>query len=239
VASLLEVEIFDWNQIEQSESLGTAVIDLTALEPFQATDLSLPLVDPELGPKGEIHLRLVFTPEIIARSRKSTSTFSMAGRALTHVGTLPFGATRTFASGIGGGIGGVASGIGGVASGIGGVASGIGGVGNIARGFFKKEKEKAIDEADEHNEQPMISHPSKDSQPAVVPVGGDHTFPSAVPEISTGHVTPPREQGILRGVIVGAKNLVSGDSIKPYVVAKLGDKEVKTKHTAKTASPEW
>ncbi|KAF9513783.1 hypothetical protein BS47DRAFT_1343789 [Hydnum rufescens UP504] len=234
VASLLEVEIFDWNQIEQSESLGTAVIDLTALEPFQATKLSLPLVDPELGPKGEIHLRLVFTPEIIARSRKSTSTFSMAGRALTHVGTLPFGATRTFAGGIG-----ESPAISGESPARHrGVASGIGGVGNIARGFFKKDKEKAIDEADEQNELPIISHPSKDSQPAVVPVG-DHTFPSVVPEISTGRVTPPREQGILRGVIVGAKNLVSGDSIKPYVVAKLGDKEVKTKHTAKTASPEW
>lgn len=208
VASLFEVEIFDWNQIDQAKSLGAASIDLTALEPFQATELSLPLVHSKQGPKGEVRLRLVFNPEIVARSRKSTSTFSMAGRALSHVGTLPFG----------------------------GIATGV------SRGLFKSRK--TIDEVEENLGLPVAPPSSHTSQPAalpVVPASGDSTLVPFVTEATPGQVTPPREHGILRIIVVGAKDLAGGqgDSIKPYVVVKLGDKELKTKHTPKTTTPEW
>lgn len=46
------------------------------------------------------------------------------------------------------------------------------------------------------------------------------------------------EPGTLRVTVVEAKDL-STDDAKPYVTLRIGDKEQKTKHTAKTASPEW
>ena len=39
------------------------------------------------GEKGEVRLRLVFRPKIVAKTRKQTSTFSSAGRAMTQIGT--------------------------------------------------------------------------------------------------------------------------------------------------------
>ena len=53
-------------------------------------------------------------------------------------------------------------------------------------------------------------------------------------------VAPPVEPGLLRVTVVDAKDLSSGpDSIKPYVVVRVGEKESKTKHAGKTTSPEW
>ena len=45
------------------------------------------LVSSKHGEKGEVRLRLVFHPEIVAKTRKQTSTFSSAGRAMTQIGT--------------------------------------------------------------------------------------------------------------------------------------------------------
>lgn len=46
------------------------------------------LVSSKHGEKGEVRLRLVFHPKIVAKTRKQTSaTFSSAGRAMTHIGT--------------------------------------------------------------------------------------------------------------------------------------------------------
>jgi len=49
---------------------------------------------------------------------------------------------------------------------------------------------------------------------------------------------PSHEPGTLRVTVQNAKDLSSSDS-KPYVTIRVGDKEVKTKHTGKTANPEW
>jgi Ca2+-dependent lipid-binding protein len=99
-AADFSVEIFDWNQIEQAKSLGTAKIDLAPLEPFQSSDLTLPLVSAKHGDKGTVHMRLVFHPGVIAKSRKNTSTFNSAGRALTQIGGLPMGATKGVFQGV-------------------------------------------------------------------------------------------------------------------------------------------
>jgi hypothetical protein len=48
----------------------------------------------------------------------------------------------------------------------------------------------------------------------------------------------PQEPGTLQVTVVNAKDLPSGDS-KPYATIRVGDKEVKTKHTGKTSNPEW
>jgi hypothetical protein len=44
------------------------------------------------APRGSIRMKLLFRPAFLARSRQSTSTFSMAGRVATGVGGGVFGA---------------------------------------------------------------------------------------------------------------------------------------------------
>lgn len=102
VAADFTVEIFDWNQLEQAKSLGVGRIRLDDLEPLEAAERFITLSLEKHGEKGAVHLRMVFQPEIIARARKSTSTFSVAGRAMTHIGSLPMEAGRGVLHGVGG-----------------------------------------------------------------------------------------------------------------------------------------
>lgn len=92
--------MLDWNQIEQAKSLGSAKIDLASLEPFSAVERTVALSHQKHGEKGEIRVRLLFTPEIIVKSRKNTSTFSTAGRAMTQIGHLPMGAGKGVLHGV-------------------------------------------------------------------------------------------------------------------------------------------
>ena len=92
--------MFDWNQIEQAKSLGEAVVDLASLEPFTAVERTVALSSSKHGDHGEVRVRLLFTPEIIVKSRKNTSTFSSAGRAMTQIGHLPVGAGKGVISGV-------------------------------------------------------------------------------------------------------------------------------------------
>ncbi|KAJ3718444.1 C2 domain-containing protein [Lentinula raphanica] len=94
VAADFTVELFDWNQIEQAKSLGFAQIDLAELEPFQAMEKTLSLSSNKHGDKGHLRVRLMFQPEVIVKSRKNTSTFSTAGRAMTQIGGLPVSAGK-------------------------------------------------------------------------------------------------------------------------------------------------
>ena len=73
-------------------SLGSAKIDVASLEPFEATEQTVHLSSAKHGEKGEILTRMMFTPEIIAKSRNSTSTFSSAGRTMTQFGGIPVSA---------------------------------------------------------------------------------------------------------------------------------------------------
>jgi Ca2+-dependent lipid-binding protein len=199
VAADFSVEIFDWNQIEAAKSIGVAKIELSDVEPFQAVERSLKLVINKLGEKGQIRVRLVFQPEIIAKSRKNTSTFTSAGRAMTQIGGLPVDAGK-------------------------GVLRGVAGV-------FKRGDR-------DHAEVSTI--PDVHSGQASQPVGiSEHLetistpFPSTPPnEVATN------EPGALKVTVLDAKDFNAGE-IKPYVVLRLGDKEFKTKHTSKTATPEW
>ncbi|KAI3622799.1 transmembrane protein [Moniliophthora roreri] len=83
-------EVYDWDQVGRPDPLGnTDLINLAEIEPFQASELTLPLALEKQGQKGRIRLRLLFQPEIIVKSRQKTSTFSSAGRAMTQIGGLP------------------------------------------------------------------------------------------------------------------------------------------------------
>jgi hypothetical protein len=92
--------VLDWNQIEQAKSLGSTTVDLAGIEPFVGVEKEYLLTHPKHGQKGRIHLRLMFQPEIIVKSRKNTSTFSTAGRAMTQIGSLPVGAGKGVIHGV-------------------------------------------------------------------------------------------------------------------------------------------
>ncbi|KAJ6574724.1 C2 domain-containing protein [Mycena capillaripes] len=99
VAADFSIEIFDWNQLGTAETLGVAQIPLADFEPFEAIERTLDLVSSK-GQHGHIRVRLMFLPEIIAKSRKNTSTFSTAGRAMTQFGGLPVTAGKGVLHGV-------------------------------------------------------------------------------------------------------------------------------------------
>ena len=101
VAADFTVEIFDWNQLEQAKSLGVGRIQLDDLDPFVAAERHIPLSSEKHGDKGTIHCRMLFQPEIIAKTRKNTSTFSVATRAVTSIGSLPMEAGKGVLHGVG------------------------------------------------------------------------------------------------------------------------------------------
>jgi Ca2+-dependent lipid-binding protein len=200
VGAQFSVEIFDWNQIEQAKSLGTCNIELNDLEPFQSTERSLYLSHQKHGDKGEIRIRLLFTPEIIAKARKNTSTFSTAGRAMTNIGHIPANA------------------------------------GKGVLGVFKREKDYAKngkdDDAQSIPELPagQASLPARMSE-SITSVG--RTSVDANGSSLASSIAP----GALKVTVISAKDLSTSD-VKPYVTARLGDREHKTKHS-KSANPEW
>jgi Ca2+-dependent lipid-binding protein len=117
VGSEFQLEVFDWNQIEQAKSLGTANVELAGLDPFQGVEREVQLTHTKHGEKGAIRLMLTFQPEIIAKSRRNTSTFASAGRAMTQVGHLPFDGAK-------------------------GVVQGVGSAGSKVTSLFKRDKDK-------------------------------------------------------------------------------------------------
>lgn len=251
VAAKFAFEIFDWDRVGTATRLGGNTIDLSILEPFEATEVSLPVITEKRGEKGTFTFRLLFTPEIIARVRQNTSSFVSAGRAITQIGGVPLGVGK-----------GVIQGGGTVA---GGVAHGLGSVGGFAGrriGLIKK-KDKSTDKdivAD------SVSGASSPVAPGAIAAGADITpavnessgiaagqtsapvgdnLDGAVPghhatTLPVGESASPQEPGILGVTVVSAKDIKSNreGSAKPYVQIKAGGKTVKTEHV-KGSAPEW
>jgi hypothetical protein len=181
------------------------------------------------GEKGEVRLRLVFNPMIVAKSRKQTSTFSNAGRAMTNIGTLPLNAGLGVFHGVTGAFkhkeqeeitSGPPSG---PPSGQSPHAQTGSGVLHGVTNVFKPK---------EHQELNPV-FPS-DQSPHAVAVSNNH----GPVGISTNGQPMVGEPGTLRVAVLDAKGLGPHD-IKPYTAIRVGDKEFKTKHTAKTDTPEW
>ncbi|KZT58286.1 tricalbin [Calocera cornea HHB12733] len=231
VAAHFTLETFDWNQIEQAKSLGEGTIDITGLEPFLASEVTVPISHDKHGDSGDIKLRLVFTPQIIARTRQPTSTFGAAGRAMTRVGTIPLAGGRAIVTGVGHGVSGLGHGVVGVGSGIG---HGIGDVGagiGKATGIFRRK--------DKDNGSVILEEEVVPAPRVANPAGVATIAPSSVPgSPEASFIEGTSQTGYLRVRVVGAKNLPGGDSLKPEVHLRVGEKEFKTKH-AKGATPEW
>ncbi|KAF5313977.1 hypothetical protein D9611_006774 [Ephemerocybe angulata] len=107
---------------------------------------------------------------------------------------------------------------------------------------FKRNKQKGESTAD----LSALPEPAPVSQvpsgQASKPIGaGDEQLNAGVaafPSMENGYQVTGAEPGTLRVTVVDAKDLGSSDW-KPYVTFRVGDKEHKTKHTGRTATPEW
>lgn len=163
------------------------------------------------GEKGEIHLQMIFQPEIIAKQRKATSAVGSAGRAVTQVGALPGGAAK-------------------------GLVQGVGGVAKGAKGVFKRGDHTPKSSQDYPPFEVTPPTPTASAGQASVPVGaGPSAFPTVAGDPGPG---PYIQSGTLRVSVRSAKDLSQDDDVKPYAVLKLGGKEHKTKHV-KGNSVEW
>jgi hypothetical protein len=178
---------------------------------------------------------MVFQPGIIMKARKSTSTFSTAGRTMTAIGSAPINAGK------------------GVLQGVAGVfrrsedEHNFFGLGSLPEpkalgvaGIFRRGK----DSEDEHNvfgtqpEPKAVAVPDIQGTQVSQPVRDDERLGVLSAADTNGHSAPPGS-GVLKVSILDAKDLVGGPDVKPYAVARIGEKEFKTKHTGKTVAPEW
>jgi len=114
-----------------------------------------------------------------------------------------------------------------------GVAHGVGSAGHKVTGMFKRDNGK-VETLEEVPEFPT----GQASQPVESLDAPPTAFPTRIIPSSPNEPVHP-EPGTLKVVVISAKDFPGGGDIKPYVVLKLGDKEHKTKHTAKTSNPEW
>ena len=203
--------MFDWNQIEQSKSLGEAKIELADLEPFVSVERELPLTHAKHGEKGRVSLRLMFQPEIIVKSRKNTSTFSTAGRAMTQIGHIPGAAGK------------------GVIHGVTGVFRRVGGSGT--------DTESEDERLAPLRSIPAAGQATQDTSIVGGALHPGTAFPATngSPQQANGQLYA--EPGTLRVTVLDAKDLSTND-VKPYVTIRVGDKEQKTKHI-KSSTPTW
>ena len=89
VAAQFQLKVYDWDRVGSADKLGTAFIDVSDIEPFEATTKSVNITK-DGQDAGMIVIRLVFRPEFVSRSRTATSTFvgGIAGGAVHGVGTV-------------------------------------------------------------------------------------------------------------------------------------------------------
>jgi hypothetical protein len=209
VAADFSIEVFDWNQFEAAKSLGSAKITLTDLEPFGGVERVLRLASPKHGEKGQVRIRLLFQPEIIAKSRKQTSTFTST---LTSISGMPIGAGK-------------------------GVVQGVTGVFKKEIDFFVKRVEG--DKLPTAHNLPIgqVGPQAAEHTDSVVAVAPPP--PNAIPSVPVdgGDGSTSVEPGTLKVTVLEAK--ISVSDIKPYVVLRVGNTECKTKHSAKSNTPEW
>lgn len=217
VAADFELEVYDWDQIGKADTLGSGKIDLADIEPFTSVERTIPLSSQKHGQKGSVRIRLLFQPEIIVKTRKNTSTFSAAGRAMTQISHMPTGVVL-------------------------GAGRGVAHVGSDIKGIFKSKDHAKTQAFEVDNDRgSVVELPAGQSSQPINGTGGPTpaafpTSPSVNGEGSlNGHVS---DRGTLRVVVMEAKDMSASD-VKPYVVLRVGDKEHKTKHSHKTATPEW
>lgn len=217
VAADFILEVYDWDQIGKADILGSGKVDLADIEPFTSVERTIPLSSQKHGQKGSVRIRLLFQPEIIVKTRKNTSTFSAAGRAMTQIGHMPTGVVL-------------------------GAGRGVAHVGNDIVGIFKsKDHAKAHTYEVDSDRGSVTELPAGQSSQPVNGAAGPTpaAFPASASLNGEGSLNGNApDRGTLRVVVMEAKDMSTSD-VKPYVVLRVGNKEHKTKHSHKTATPEW
>ena len=71
-AAVFKADVYDWDFADNADHLGSAVINLSELEPFHAKEVTLNLD----GKSGALRLKMLFKPQYLQRSRQGSSTFS-------------------------------------------------------------------------------------------------------------------------------------------------------------------
>jgi Ca2+-dependent lipid-binding protein len=92
-------DVYDWDFGDKDDFLGKSSIDLKLLEPYQAKEVTVPL-----DTTGSITLRLLFTPDYVARQRQGSSTFHGTLMATGKVAGAPVKTIGKGASVISGGV---------------------------------------------------------------------------------------------------------------------------------------
>ncbi|KAG9104760.1 hypothetical protein FRC06_011242 [Ceratobasidium sp. 370] len=194
------LEVFDWNQIETAKSLGSGTIELADLVPFETTTRLIKLSSPKHGERGQIQIRMLFRPEIIAKARTKTSTFSTAGRAMTQVGGLPLGAGRS----------------------VGRKALGL--FGHRDKDESTEESPVLVSAPVVEGNGTANGAPPAAPSGSVGSAAGMAVKPMASPTPGPGtlKVTLHRARGLT--------GIEEGDTAKPFAILKIGDRDHKSKH---------
>ena len=94
ITSVFTVNVLDWDAVGEDDELGSAVIPLAQLQPMQSETMELPLDGPNggNGKSGTVKLRVMFTPEFVARARRGTTrAFTIAPSSIAHAPTKAVG----------------------------------------------------------------------------------------------------------------------------------------------------
>lgn len=104
-AAQMIVKVYDWDFAGKPDFLGSAHVNLEALDPFKASETKL-ILD---GKSGTLRIRMIFRPDYVRRTRQGTSTFSgtfaAPGRIVTGVAGAPIKGGAAVAGAVGSGVG--------------------------------------------------------------------------------------------------------------------------------------
>jgi Ca2+-dependent lipid-binding protein len=235
----LLLHVYDWNKIQEDECIGTAVVDLTDLEPRLSIEKSVPLAE---HPQSSIVVRLNFTPGFVTFHMKRTSTLAAVGTLLNPLAGAK--SVMNVGKGIGKGV-------------TGGVTGAFGGVKSVFGGSSTKRKDEPPPPASAPvpivATEPVEVTPSiksetlsipttlatRDSAPASPTLATHDNLSSSRLSTSTG--LP--HYGKLVLTVVEAKDLKavdSGGTSDPYVKVMHNKKEIlKTQVVKKNLNPSW
>lgn len=229
-ASKFKVDVYDWDFADKPDFLGSAEINLEALDPFKKSESRF-ILD---GKSGSIRIGLLFRPDYVTRTRQGTSTFSgtfaAPGRIVTGVAGAPIKGGVAVAGVVGHGVGRGAS--------------------FLKRGIFGRKTDDGDVIEEEANETTMNGNSRQSSNiPQIVESvenrpstsnGNGHARTKSIGASSTHSGMPAAQNGSASFTVVSASDYPSGTDL--YVsITQIAPKEKavgKTKHH-KSSTGSW
>lgn len=216
--AISQVTVYDWDRVGADTPLGRGRIDLSTVEAFEQTEVTVPLSDAKTGiAKGSIRVKITFKPGYFARARGATSTFSSLGGA--------FGGGALGVASVGfNGVGAVAGGVGSIGKGVGKGLGGIGkGVGGLLGGRRSSASPSSLQKSTSASDLPPIP-----AVPAYLLAESPATSLSP-----SGKTSPPLSQAGVLAVTI--EQLVGAEEIdeKHCISLRAYGKDVHTTHSQK------